>query len=194
MLEGTISLLYKKGDRADPRNYRPITLLNGDYKLLMRVLASRMNEAVVQFVSDDLQDQSYIEKEDEEALLLFADMEKAFDRCSWDFLKEGLDALGLGGGVDTLLGYVNLAYNESNPPTRKMAVNGYLSDGFPLGSGVAQGCPLSPLLFLVIAEPLTRLINNNKEIERHAQNPPRPRERAPQASRRQKGALCDMLC
>ena len=50
--DGYISLLYKKKDRDDPRNYRPITLLNSDYKILMRVLARRMNEAVVQFVSD----------------------------------------------------------------------------------------------------------------------------------------------
>ena len=44
--EGIISVLYKKKDRTDPRNYRPITLLNNDYKILMRILATRMNEAV----------------------------------------------------------------------------------------------------------------------------------------------------
>ena len=49
MTEGLIVILYKKGGRDDPRNYRPITLLNNDYKIMMR----RMNEAVVQFVSDD---------------------------------------------------------------------------------------------------------------------------------------------
>ena len=43
MLEGIISVLYKKKDRADPRNYRPITLLNGDYKILIRVLTRRLN-------------------------------------------------------------------------------------------------------------------------------------------------------
>ena len=48
---GIISVLYKKKDRNDPRNYRPITLLNSDYKILMRILTRRMNEAVVQFVS-----------------------------------------------------------------------------------------------------------------------------------------------
>ena len=41
-LEGDISMLYKKGDREDPRNYRPITLLNSDYKICTRVLAHRM--------------------------------------------------------------------------------------------------------------------------------------------------------
>ena len=47
MLEGTIPVLDKKKSRDDPRNYRPITLLNSDYKILMRILTARMNEAVV---------------------------------------------------------------------------------------------------------------------------------------------------
>ena len=42
---GIISTLYKKKERDDPRNYRPITLLNGDYKIFTRVLTRRMNEA-----------------------------------------------------------------------------------------------------------------------------------------------------
>ena len=48
MLCGEIILLYKKKDPRDVRNYRPITLLNNDYKILMRILALRMNEAVVE--------------------------------------------------------------------------------------------------------------------------------------------------
>ena len=43
--------IYKKGDRCDPRNYRPITLLNTDYKVFTRVLANRMKKAVHEFVS-----------------------------------------------------------------------------------------------------------------------------------------------
>ena len=38
MREGDIILLYKKGDTRDPRNYRPITLLQSDYKILAKVL------------------------------------------------------------------------------------------------------------------------------------------------------------
>ena len=43
-LEGDVAMLYKKGDREDPRNYRPITLLNTDYKIFTRILAKRMEE------------------------------------------------------------------------------------------------------------------------------------------------------
>ena len=37
---GDIALLYKNGDARDPRNYRPITLLQTDYKILAKVLAN----------------------------------------------------------------------------------------------------------------------------------------------------------
>ena len=49
--DGLISTIYKKGERDDPRNYRPITLLNGDYKIIMRALTKRMNTTVTQFTS-----------------------------------------------------------------------------------------------------------------------------------------------
>ena len=44
-------------------------------------------------------------------------------------------------------------------------MNGTLGPKFPLHSGVAQGCPLSPLLFLVITEALTRLIMNDTNVQ-----------------------------
>ncbi|MBO8631180.1 hypothetical protein INO08_15855, partial [Staphylococcus aureus] len=37
---------------------------------------------------------------------------------------------------------------------RRMYINGQYSSQFPISSGVAQGCPLSPLLFLIVAETL----------------------------------------
>ena len=50
---GVISLAFKKGDRLDPRNWRPITLLNVDYKLAARVLAGRLLKVIHLVVTDD---------------------------------------------------------------------------------------------------------------------------------------------
>ena len=42
MQEGEVALIYKKKDPKDIRNYRPITLLNNDYKILARVLTEKI--------------------------------------------------------------------------------------------------------------------------------------------------------
>ena len=54
-LEGDITVLYKKADRKDPRNYRPLTMLNTDYKIYTKVLAERLKTAIVvhEFVSPE---------------------------------------------------------------------------------------------------------------------------------------------
>ena len=154
-IEGLISVLYKKKNRDDPRNYRPITLLNGDYKILTRILTRRMNEAVLQFVSPQQNGfvpggflpenimllkliQARIEEEDEEAMFIFLDMEKAFDRSSWQYLHKALLAIGFD---QDFVDYIQLFYSHDTPPSRKLQMNGTLGPSFPLHSGVAQGCP-----------------------------------------------------
>jgi len=179
MKEGTISLLYKKKCRKDIRNYRPITLLNGDYKIFTRALTLRVNNAVTEFVSTNQAGfvpgafigevtmalqlvQEYMDESNEDAMLIFLDMEKAFDRVSWPFLRRCVEAAGMD---DTFLSYLDLMYSEGAPPARKILANGFLGPSFPISSGVAQGCPLSPLLFLFITEPLIRLIAKCPDIK-----------------------------
>ena len=181
-LEGDISMLYKhKGQRDDPRNYRPITLLNSDYKIFTRVLAKRMNKVVHQFVSETQKGfvpdafiaesamlmktiEAHIneEPEDRQGIFLFLDMEKAFDRVSYEFTKKGLEALGFGKHFRR---WVGMMYDENRPPQRRMYVNGYYSEWFPIKSGVAQGCPLSPLLFLIVAEALKCSLEMEKDYK-----------------------------
>ena len=75
------------------------------------------------------------------------------------------DALKKIGFDDNFVKYISLFYSHDHPPTRQLCMNGTLGPKFELHSGVAQGCPLSPLLFLVITEALTRLITSDPQIE-----------------------------
>ena len=138
-----------------------------------------MNEAVVQFASPGQTGfvpeallaenimllkliQAYVEDEDSDAYFLYLDMEKAFDRCSWDFLIRAMREIGFDDGF---VNFITLAYSTNAPPQRQIYVNGYLGPEFALGSGVAQGCPISPLLFLLITEPMSRLMEKNSNIK-----------------------------
>jgi hypothetical protein len=77
-------------------------------------------------------------------------------------MMKSMEAAGVG---FYMLQWVNLLYNRGDPPRRSIKVNGEKTDQFRLGSGVAQGCPLSPLLFLFIAEPLTKLVQKDETLK-----------------------------
>ena len=46
-------MIFKKGDRPDHKNWRPISLLNVDYKLCARVLAGRLLKVIAMVVAPD---------------------------------------------------------------------------------------------------------------------------------------------
>ena len=87
--------------------------------------------------------------------MLFLDLEKAFDRVSHEYLMDALKAAGVGKRMRL---WIHIIYNEDDPMRRKVTLNGVTSREFPIKAGVAQGCPLSPLLFLFVAEALNRWI------------------------------------
>ena len=106
--------------------------------------------------------QKYLDEEDLEGLLIFLDMEKAFDRVSWKYMKEALKALG---HTAPYMSWIEALYDEKRPPKRKIYANGDFSRAYNIYLGTAQGCPLSPLLFLVVMEALTRLLKTDKKLK-----------------------------
>ena len=104
---GLISLIFKKGDRLDPRNWRPITLLNVDYKLAARVVAGRLLKVIHLIVAKDqtcgvpgrfigenvsiIRDVvSFASRTGVPLAILSLDQEKAFDRVDWGFMRATL--------------------------------------------------------------------------------------------------------
>ena len=104
------------------------------------------------------------EPEDRKGVFLFLDMEKAFDRVSYTYLNEALDVLGFGVNFKRAVG---LMYDVKKPPRRRIYANGYYSDWFDIKSGVAQGCPLSPLLFSHGCRGPTNQLRHANGFQRH---------------------------
>ena len=154
---GVIFLSFKKGDRLDPKNWRPISLLNVDYKLAARVIAGRLLKVIHLVVDKDqtcgvpgrfigenvalLRDVVHRATSfNVPVAILLLNQEKAFDRVDWDFTRSTLSSMGFG---PSFISWVNLSYNRVQSAVN---VNGYLSSFFDLSRGVRQGCPLSSSL------------------------------------------------
>jgi exonuclease III len=176
MVEGCIVLLYKGGgSREELGNYRPITLLNADYKLIAKAYAQRFGDPAATVVDDTqtaflpgrwigdnvlhhLEEVDYLEATQTPGCILFLDFAKAYDRMDRDWIQQCMQHMGFGerarAAVRCLLA-----------GTRARAMcNGHLTRTFDITSGVAQGSPLSPLLYVLAAQPLAAKV---RQLQRH---------------------------
>ena len=172
-----LNIIPKEGkDLRHLSNWRPISLLNTDYKLLTKVLAVRLQKIIPELINTD--QVGYIKKrfigqnirtlfdilqyaklENIEAYLTQIDFEKAFDSIEWDFLIKTLKAFDLG---DYFINWINIIYTDISACVSN---NGYYSKYFKLSRAIRQGCPVSALLFLFVAEIIAIKIRNNKHIQ-----------------------------
>lgn len=105
---GLISLIYKKNDPLSLDNYRPITLLNIDTKIIAYTLAQRIKPLLHKIINSDqngyiknryigfnirqIQDIiDYADKFNVEGAILFLDFSKAFDSLEWEFMYLSLE-------------------------------------------------------------------------------------------------------
>ncbi|KAK3564177.1 hypothetical protein QTP86_010807 [Hemibagrus guttatus] len=164
---GVVVPLFKKGDRRVCSNYRGITLLSLPGKVYSRVLERRVRPLVEPRIQEEqcgfrpsrgTLDQLYtlhrvLEGSWEFAQpvhMCFVDLEKAFDRVPRGILWEVLWEYGVRG---PLLRAVRSLYNRSRSLVRIASCK---SDLFPVHVGLRQGCPLSPVLFIVFMDRISR--------------------------------------
>ena len=176
MKTAIISLIHKSSKRDNLNNYRPISLMNTDYKIVAFVFASRMQKVICKIVDPDqcayikkryigcnirnlIDIYEYCEAENEEGALLNIDYAKAFDSVEHDFIFSTLKMFGFG---ETFIKWINILYAE---PIFRVKNNGWISKPYRMERGIRQGCAMSSLLFILVAEILAIKIRLDKNIK-----------------------------
>ena len=164
-----IILLYKEGAREILKNWRPISLINVDAKILSKVLANRLKLVLPFLINTDQKGciqgrlighnirllEDLIEESDENTILLLQDNEKAFDRVEWSWLFKVLEAFGFGPN------FCKWIFTMYNGMKSAVCCNGYTSQYFSVTRGIRQGDSLSALLYVIQAEPLAQYIRTS---------------------------------
>lgn len=170
-------LVKKKGSDDTPHSYRPISLLNFDYKILSRILKARLENVVrdhhiltesqkcanpnrnIFQATLSLKDRvAQLIQRKQRAKLISFDLEQAFDRVRRPYLHRTMCSLGINRRLVDLLSRI------ATLSSSRLLVNGHLSPSFPIQRSVRQGCPLSMLLFVLYLHPLlTKLEGVSRE-------------------------------
>lgn len=169
-------LIFKKrGNIKDLKNWRPISLLNIDYKICSKSITLRLAKVLDVIVDADqtcsvpgrtiasnvalLRDTlDYIEQTNETGILVSLDQEKAFDRVNRHCLMGLLERFGFGPDFRR---WISTFYYGAN---MKIILNGWLTKPISLHRGVRQGDSLSPLLYVLCVEMLACKIRNCDRI------------------------------
>ena len=170
-----LKLIYKqKGEIYLLQNYRPISLINVDIKILCKALANRLKvilpdiihasqtavfgrqiDQTVHMIRDLI---DIANKENDTAAFIFLDQEKAFDRVNHNFLFKVMRSFGIG---ESFIQWIHLLYSNASAV---LNVNGFLSKPIPFNRGVKQGCPLSSFLYVMVIEILALQLRANPNI------------------------------
>ena len=171
-----ITLLPKEENCRQTKQYRPISLLNIDYKIITKTLTNRLGKYMHLLIHPDqaaackgrtIEDQNllirdtiaYAKQTNTHACVLSLDQVKAFDRVSHSFLFKVLEKCNLGPNFRK---WIEILYKN---PESKILINKTLTEAFQIKRSVRQGDSLSPLLYVLILEPLLEKIRQNPQIQ-----------------------------
>ena len=172
---GWMCPIYKKNEHSSIENYRPITLLNSDYKLLTRVLAMQLAVVILSLIHKNqagfitgrsIFDQTrlaqsiidYAEATEENGAIIALDQKKAYDKIEHEYLWETLKAFRL---PPRFIQTLKSLYTGAK--TRIM-INGVLSEPMIVRRGTRQGDPVSAFTFDLAIEPLACMVRNSENL------------------------------
>ena len=177
MKNGIIQLIYKKkGTVTNLKYWRPITLLNLDYKILTKILANHLKLCIDYLLNynqssgvkqRDILDNilnlktilDCVKAKNLNAAFISLDNEKAFDRLEHNYMFKVLEKINF---PNRYIRWINIICNDINS---KVMVNGKLTEKIHIERSVRQGCPISMMLYVLCLEPLILRINGNTRIK-----------------------------
>lgn len=169
---GAMTLLYKKKDQTLIENYRPITLLNTDYKLYTKAIANKLGKIAPQLLHENqagfvpgrgLFDHTttthttieYCELTNSDGCIISLDQEKAYDKIDHDYLWTILEKNNF---PEEFISRIKQLYSQAETT---IMVNGILPAPIEVKRGVRQGDPMSCLLYNLAIEPLAQAIRKS---------------------------------
>jgi len=171
LLANFVALIPKVSSPLELKDYRPISLLGCLYKLLAEVLARRlakvMNSIISQNQSAFLNGRNlgdgvvvineimdFAKKSNLECLILNVDFEKAYDSVDWGFLVYMMERVGM---CSKWISWMKACVCGGS---MSVLVNGSPTEEINIQRGLKQGDPLTPFLFLLVAEGFSGLMCN----------------------------------
>ena len=157
-------------------HWRPISLINVDAKIVSKSLCNRLKKVLPFIISEDqtcsvegrsISDNihllrnvfDYVESKNTGLICLGLDQLKAYDRVEYKWLMKVLECFGFG---PEFLRWVTVLYTNLKA---SVIINGHISEDFNYTRGVKQGCPFSPLLYVLCIEPFANRIRLDPDIK-----------------------------